>query len=177
MLTLRTSFLCFVFLFACVTSSMAQQASEMAPPAPVPSQIITAHKVFVSNEGYDSIARAAFERAHQRNRPYNDLYAAMKKWGRYELVSSPADADLVFAIRFTAPIVDCDKLTSYAPQLQLTILGARTHFVLWSMMDPVQGAYRKITWDKNFTEGLDALMGELKTLAGESAAAADRISK
>ena len=31
---------------------------------------------------------------------YNEFYAAMKSWGRYELVSSPADADMVFEIRF-----------------------------------------------------------------------------
>ena len=156
MLIPRTPLLWFVFFFGCATSGIAQQAAGMAAPAPVPSQIVTAHKVFVSNEGYDSIAREAFERAHQRNRPYNDFYAAMKNWGRYELVTSPADADLVFAIRFSAPIVNCDKLTSFAPQLQLTILDARTHFALWSMMDPVQGAYRKNTWDKNFTKALMA---------------------
>ena len=40
------------------------------------------------------------------NEPYNRFYAAMKSWGRYELVASPADADWVFEIRFTAPLVD-----------------------------------------------------------------------
>ena len=33
--------------------------------------------------------------------PYNRFSAAMKSWGRYELVASPAEAGLVFEIRFT----------------------------------------------------------------------------
>ena len=35
------------------------------------------------------------------DRAYNEFYAAMKTWGRYELVAAPRDADLVFEIRLT----------------------------------------------------------------------------
>src|ERR1035438_1463137 len=51
----------------------------------------------------------------------------MKSWGRYELVAAPADADLVFELRFAAPLTDCgDKMAAnYARQLDLAILDAR----------------------------------------------------
>ena len=146
----------------------AQQPPQPAVPAPIPTQIPAAHRVFISNAGYDATARAAFERGHQPNRPYNDFYAAMKKWGRYELVANPADADLVFVVRFTAPISDCDKITSYEPQLQVTIVDVKTHFVLWTITEPVEGAYRKATWDRNFDQGLTALMEELKALVAQT---------
>src|ERR1035441_8663261 len=66
-----------------------------APAAPIPSQILTAKKVFISNAGgeYDAGIWSG-----GRERSYNEFYAAMKSWGRYELVSSPGDADLVFQV-------------------------------------------------------------------------------
>ena len=73
----------------------------------------------------------------------------MKSWGRYELVASPADADLVFELRFTAPIADFGKTAIYEPQLGLSIFDTKTHFVLWTLTEPVQGAFRKATWEKN----------------------------
>jgi hypothetical protein len=144
----------------------AQQPAVAAVPAPIPAQIFSAHKVFLSNAGYDAISRAAFERAHEPNRPYNDVYAALKRWGRFELVATPADADLVFAVRFTFRIASCEKITSYQPELELTILDSRTHFSLWTITEPVEGALRKNTWDRNFDQGVTALMEELRGLAG-----------
>jgi hypothetical protein len=32
---------------------------------------------------------------------YNELYAALKPWGYFQLVDSPAQADLIFEIRST----------------------------------------------------------------------------
>ena len=156
----------FALLFATLSlaTAAAQHPSAVAPSAPVPTPILTARKVFIANGGYDANSRAAFEREHQSNRPYNELYAAMKKWGHYELVSAPAESDLVFTIRFTAPISNLDKLTSYQPQMEVTIFDAKTHFVLWTITAPVEGAYRKTTWDRNFAQGMSTLMTELKAL-------------
>jgi len=101
---------------------------QQVEAAPIPAQIVTAKKVFISNGGVDGAALAAFKRAGDSNEPYNRFYAAMKSWGRYELVASPADADLVFEIRFTAPIADFGKTTIYEPQLGLSIFETKTHF-------------------------------------------------
>ena len=45
-----------------------------------------------------------FRKLDDVNQPYNAFYAAMKEWGKYTLVVSPAEADLVFEIRFNAPL-------------------------------------------------------------------------
>src|SRR5438105_1238784 len=94
-------------------SLMSAQQPKEAPPAPVPAQITAAQKAFVSNAGVDAMALAAFRREGEPDKPYNRFYAAMKEWGRYELVTSPADADLVFEISFSAPVSGFEKLTSY----------------------------------------------------------------
>jgi len=164
----------------CVTSAVtllspwvleAQQQKQSA--APIPSLIIAANKVFISNAGADSISLAAFRRAGDPDQLYNQFYAAMKSWGRYDPVSAPADADLVFAIRFTAPLSDCGKLATYEPQIELSFLDSRTHFALWTFTEPVQGAYRKSTWNKNFSEGMASLMNDLKSLPGQPRSTAD----
>ena len=118
----------------------------------MPAPIVTAKKVFISNGGVDRAAPAAFKRAGDSNEPYNRFYAAMKSWGRYDLVASPADADLVFDLRFTAPNADLGKTAIYEAQLGLSIFAAKTHFVLWTLTEPVQGAFRRATGRKTCTK-------------------------
>ena len=136
--------------------------------APMPTAIQTAKRVFLGNAGVDGMSFQAFRQSGDMNRPYNWLYAAMKTWGRYELVGSPADADLVFEISFSAPLVGADKLPTFAPYLRLEILDAKTHFLLWTIVEPVDGAYRKATWEKNFNTGVTNLVSDLKNLTGET---------
>jgi hypothetical protein len=145
----------------------AQQSND-TPTAPVPAQIAAAHKVFISNAGADITAQAVFKRAGEPDQAYNHFYSAMQGWGRYELVSNPSDADLVFEIKFTAPAYVTDKITSYEPQFELNIVDTKSHFTLWNLAEPVQGAFRKATWLKNFDRGLGKLMDDLKKLAGPS---------
>lgn len=141
----------------------AQQAKD-ASPGPIPAQIIAAKKAFVANGGLDGTAFEICRRAGEPDQPYNHLYAAMKGWGRYELVDSPVDADLVFEIRFTAPSVQCGRLTCYGPQLEVSILDTKTHFKLWTITEPVEGAFRKATWLKNFNQAMSNLADDMKRL-------------
>lgn len=138
--------------------------------APVPTQILSAKKVFISNAGIDSTALDVFVRLAEPNKPYNQFYAAMKNWGRYELVDSPADADLVFEIRFGAPLIGANHMDSYAPQYNVTILDTKTHFTLWALSEPVEGAFRKNTFIKNLDQAMGRVMSDLKKLADQPAA-------
>jgi hypothetical protein len=169
---LGTVYLALAFALVSVPQLKAQQKRETVI-APVPPQIFASKKVFVSNAGYDSTSRVAFKNGGDLNQPYNEFYSAVKNWGRYELVATPADADLVFEIRFTAPLTFDEKSPIYEPQLDLEILDVKTHFRLWSITTPVQGAIRKVTWEKNFSQGITNLMDDLKKLTTQPAAAAD----
>ncbi len=70
------------------------------------------------------------ERAVGPNDPYNQFFVAMKAWGRYDVVETPTDADLVLELRFTASLSSCD---TYQPLLALAILDTKTHFRLWTL--------------------------------------------
>jgi hypothetical protein len=157
-----------VFVAITFTSCLALAQTSPAPPAPVPPQIMVAKKVFIANAGFDAPSLATFKKAGEPDQPYNEFYSAVKNWGRYELVSSPADADVVFQIRFAS---------TYAPQLEVTVLDAKTHFVLWNVSAPVDGAYRKETWDKNFAQGITSIMNDLKKLASPPVAPASATQK
>jgi hypothetical protein len=150
---------------------LAAQDVPVTPAAPVPVPILAGKKVFVSNAGSDGNPLAVFKRLGDENLPYNQFHAAMKSWGRYELVGDPAAADLVFEIRFIAPLTSTQSVDNYAPQLDLSIFDRRTHFLLWRITQPVEGAVRGKTWDKNFNSGMADLLSAIKKLAAPSASA------
>ena len=136
---------------------VAQQQST--PSAPIPAQIPAAKKVFVSNGGDDD-----WTIPHQIHTPtltYNQFYADIKSWGKFELMSSPADADVVFEIR------SYDSREARL-QVHLAILDPKTHVTLWSLTQEIEGASRTATARKNFDEGMNALVGDLKKLVGGS---------
>jgi hypothetical protein len=144
----------------------AQQTLKPAAKAPVPIQIPSAHRVFLANGGSDAMELAAFKRDGDRDEPYNWLYAARKSWGRYQLVSTPAEADLVMEVSFTAPLSNVGNAPSYEPQMAVTIFDAKTHFKLWVITEETEGAIRKATWEKNFSETIANVIDDMKPLAG-----------
>ena len=166
-----------LLIFTILFASRLLLAAQTPVAAPVPVQILSAKKVFISNAGTDSMSMMVFKRAGDPDQPYNQFYAAVKSWGKYELVSTPADADLIFEIRFTAPNQQDDSISVPDPQLGLTIRDVKTHFILWTFVEPVQGAFRKATWDKNFREGMTNLMADLRHLTASTVATADSTPK
>ena len=160
-----------------VVPALSGQQPEEAAAAPVPSQIISARKVFISNAGADIASQSSFKRAGEPNQAFNHFYSAMRGWGRYELVSTPGEADLVLELRFTAPMYVDGTLPFFEPQFGLNILDAKTHFLLWNLTVPVGGALREKTWVKNFDHGLDTLMDDLKNLTARPVASAEPVKK
>jgi hypothetical protein len=63
------------------------------------------------------------------------------------------------------------------PQSHLLPASNKTHFILWTLTAPVQGAFRKATWLKNFDQGLNALMDDLKKLSAPSVATGEPANK
>jgi hypothetical protein len=137
----------FAITLVAVPIAAAQQAGD--PPAgPIPIQILTGKKLFISNGDGDEFFNVP-------NLTYNEFYAAMKSWGRYELVAAPADADLVFEVRFVGG----------GYQLRCVILDPKTHVVLWHIVVAVQPWAREATGRKNFDQGMVTLVEELKMLS------------
>jgi|SRR5579863_2826568 len=162
--------LAIVFL---TTSALNAQSSKDA--APIPAQITSARKVFISNAGQDGLGGFSGD----PDRAYNQFYAAVKSWGQYDLVSAPADADLVFEIGFDVPAVGANVVKGdsigpgYAPQFKLRILDPKTHITLWAFTQHVQWALLAGNRDKNFDQGMASLVTDLKKFAAPSPAAAN----
>lgn len=134
------------------------------PPGPVPTPIVTAQKVFIANGGMDATSAEAFQALQLSDtEPYDGLYAAMQSWGRYQLVSNPADADLVFEIRFSSAMPGWNL--PLQPQSVITIYDAHSHFLLWTVTQPVERANLKRTWRKNIAASLSGLIAQIKALA------------
>ena len=156
----------------------AQQKKSTHPtpvPAPIPAQILTGKKVFIANGGGDE---SRYEEAFYSggpNRAYNEFYGAMKAWGRYELVAAPGDADLIFEISLTVFQLQhvrilADDNPVFDSQFRFVIRDAKTHETLWGLTEHAQGAVLQDNRDKNFAKALDAVVAEVRRIAGPVAA-------
>jgi hypothetical protein len=136
--------------------------------APIPSQMVNAKKIFVSN----AVGDVDVSPDHINGTPdraYNDFYAGLKDWGRYELESTPADAELLFEIYFTAPMSYATGIGNTAPraQFKLVIRDVKTGALLWTFVEYLDR--QKVTgkWSNNkaFDQTILALVGDVKKLA------------
>jgi hypothetical protein len=130
--------------------------------APVPSLLSNARKVFISNAGADS---GLFPHPFMGDpdRGYNEFYAGVVSWGRYQVVATPAEADLVFELRLMAPNgpSNADKSKGASdplPMLRLVIYDPPTHYVLWALTESIASANLQKTHDHNFDEAVAALV-------------------
>jgi hypothetical protein len=146
--------------------------------APVPSIIASAQRVFISNAGSESygsesyLSRSAFTGGP--NRFYNQFYAAIKNWGHFALTDSPANAEVVYEIRFSVPVADQNSGGAgnfiYDPQLNLNLLDPQTRVVLWSLTEHIAPALTASGANKNFDSAVSRMVTRVKGLvAGDMA--------
>jgi hypothetical protein len=148
------------------------QAQTVAPPAaPLPSQILTAKKVFISNAG--GLLDLNIVSGSPR-RDYNQFYAAIQALGRYNLVASPADADLVLQISIVyIPRQIGTEVTPF-PSFRLALLDPKTNIALWAMDEflvdkPGLSMIREKNRDKAFDEAINKLVSDLNALTAQPA--------
>jgi hypothetical protein len=178
---MKRGILCMALAIASVSvAGLRAQGQKELLPAPLPAQILTARKVFVSNAGGDTLG----DYSGGPNRAYDQLYAAVKGWRRYELVAAPADAELVFEISFAIPLVGENVtgggsgLTPVSsrpvkdPQFRLSIRDLKTHVLLWTFTEHVQSALLQGNRDKNFDLAMAALVNDIRNVAGQPATTA-----
>jgi len=153
------------------------QQSKAPAPAPVPAQIAAAQKVFISNAGGASLETVIDETVFNGgpDRPYNEFYAAMKSWGRYEPVSSPADADLILEISWV--LTDTGLRLPVLGQLRLVVVDPKTHVTLWNITEYVRGALLLGNRDKNFDQAMNTVVARLKALMLPPSPSANAVQK
>jgi len=140
-----------------------------AAPAPMPVQITTAQKVFISNGGQD----ASFS-AFSPRRAYDGFYAEIRAWGKATIVDTPSEADVVLEISLANELRLFGKELTSLPVLILTILDPKTHVRLWVCAQELEsgsfvlvGAHQ----DGKFDKAMDRIVADFKSLVGDAPAA------
>lgn len=169
MLSRLCSSLCIVLSGLLVlTPVMAAQQTNPAPrppySAPVPPQLLHAQRIFVANGGgsnYFDLYGGGPSRA------YNIFYKDLKRTRHYELVGSPAQADLIFEIRAIAPASSYNDTPSYNPQVVLTIRDPHSTAVLWTESANVRGFGTRRQRDRQFNQAVAVLVDKLAVVTGQ----------
>ncbi len=158
----------FVVAFGLLSAGLLPAQNSSAPAAPVPAELQSARKIFVSNGGADS-GLFPHPFSGDSNRGYNELFAALRGLGQFELVASPGQADLVLELRLVAPYgpTNQNKQNGTAdplPMFRLVVYDRPTHYVLWTFTDSIDVALKQQTHDHNFDESISNLVAEFRAV-------------
>jgi hypothetical protein len=149
----RIAIICLTATMASIAVPIAQaQQTSNVPPAPVPIQILTAKKIFITNGDSDPILGIP-------SLAYSEFYASLKSLGTYEFVQTPADADIVLEVWSEIAVP-----TQQVFVLRLAIVDPKTSILLWRITEHVQPWAREATGRKNFDEAMAALVSDLNKL-------------
>jgi hypothetical protein len=106
------------------------------------ARVTAAKKIFLSNLGADRLFLQFIPGGP--NGTYDELYATLKQWGRFQLVDSPSEADLIFDIRsstiggeYVVPgglaTIARDTTGWFDPIFTLSIIDPSTHASIYSV--------------------------------------------
>ncbi len=177
----KSGILCVFFAVGLLSLTVfgAEQPKDMAPPAPVPAPITTAKKVFIANAPGENLPASL----GGPERTYNEFYAAMKSWGRYELVAAPADADVIFELSFSNSLagvggtssMGCSSSTDQT--VRLVILDNKMRVPLWWFAEQIKQeklfGRRPEALNRSFVSAIAALVDDTKKLVGPPTVAPD----
>jgi len=148
----------------------ATQSAAASPSQP--AQIRSAKKIFLANAG----AQTGFP--YDSTVAYQQFSDNLQAWGRYTLVGTPAEADLVFELRSAAPVGGIVVNRGYGgsyrlPTLELTITDPRTNTHLWVLSEPVYTTLARKDKTDWFTVAVTNLTTKVKQLSGAPVTAAE----
>jgi len=155
------------FCLLTLVPAISAKTRKDVPAAPLPTAIVSAHKVFLSNKGGSDLA-------------YDAFYQSMKNWGKFQIVGSPNDADLVVELSYevvhegtrvwssTNTYNNSTQVYSRQiidPQLILTIYDAKSKNSLWSTIDHRRLARLQKNREKEMINSAERLVEELRSRA------------
>ena len=167
---IRIAVLCLALAMLQLPLSMAQSKPTVAPAAPIPSQILAAKKVFIANASGDEMTPDDPVFSGGPDRAYDQFYAAIKSWGRFNIVGSPADADLLLEIRQEVQTFSLGGKSggSATPLFQLDIRDPKTNALLWGFHIHSEFGLGQGNSDRNFDQAVDRLVNKLRILVTPS---------
>lgn len=155
-----------VCLLSLVPALQAKTRKDI-PTAPLPTAIVNARRIFLSNKGGSDLA-------------YDAFYQAMKDWGKFQIVGTPDDAELIVELSYEVVhegtrvwsttntynnITQVHSTQIIDPQLILTIYDAKTKNSLWSTIDHRRLARLEKNREKEMINSAERLVEELRSRA------------
>jgi len=123
-----------------------------------PTQLQTAKTVFVSNAGYVD--------NHYSEVIYNEFRDGLTKWNHYQLEGAPGQAELSLELSLNVLAGDVTNGSSFNTTfVRLDIRDVKTGILLWTVVEPMKGAFRKKTGEKNLQDAVDRIVTDVKSLA------------
>jgi hypothetical protein len=156
-------------LFSSLTAISARTRKDVAT-APLPAVVVNAKRIFLVNGGGSNLG-------------YDAFYAAIKDWGKYEIVGSPDEAELIVELAYRTEhggtrvwstnntyngTTQVHSRQIVDPQLVLTIYDAKTKNSLWSEVDHRRLARREKNREKETINSAERLASDLKARASVS---------
>jgi hypothetical protein len=154
-----------ILAIALINAGAFGKDRKSIPVAPLPSPMLFGKTAFISNGGGEQLA-------------YDSFYAAMKEWGRYEILDSPEKADLIFEISYGVadkgthvwsvrnPSTGSTQVYSAEmidPEIHLSVFDGKTHTLLWSALEHRELARREKNREKNMIKAAEAIVTDLTT--------------
>jgi hypothetical protein len=138
-------------------------AQTPAPPtAPLPAQLATAHRLFLGNAGDQENADCL--------RFYNAFYDGVQAMKEFELVGTPAEADLVLELHYEFSLGGGVNSGSNTPrQFRVILIDPKTRVILWSITERTNYAVFQKNRDKNLDETIGVLLKDFSDITGPNA--------
>jgi hypothetical protein len=134
--------------FALLISSLRLTAQAI-PAHPLPTQLASATKVFISN--------AQDEDAAEATQAYDLLYQDIQAIPRYQIVLDPAAADLILELNYR------DNPTGGVHSFAMFILDPRTRTILWACSSGID--FVAVTGrDKNIQKAIASIATEFNAI-------------
>jgi hypothetical protein len=136
----------------------ALKAEKRDNGAPIPTQIAAAKTAFLSNAcelDYNSCRKA-----------YNDIYEGLQKWGKYKLVGTTEDADLILELHY-AP---AEPPSTQIP-FRIVILDAHNQFKLWTINEHIDYSFTAANSASTLGDAVQRILADFKVIAAPGATA------
>lgn len=154
---------CFLVLFS-ITLLLAQEQKPAAPTPISPSARLAAAKTaYVKNGGGSEI-------------PYNVIESGIEGWGRFVIVDSPQQADIIIEIQspedetgmsVSSTTDDGHSSTKSSRDLTVAIIkvivyDAKTHLMLWNAEERPKGAFKEKAREDNLVKAAEKLVSRFR---------------
>lgn len=155
------------------TSQTGPSAEQLTPEALARQRLLAAHTIYLAKSTQDANFPASPDDA------YNLVLANLKNWGRFQIVDSIAQADLVLQLRdaVKTSVVDSTDNTGssvyYLASFQLTLADPSTLSPVWTVNSGIPTSIKYKKQSDLLAASAQNLVSQLKLLTGETLTAQD----